>query len=86
MGATGAFGEANAALMVISAVTTTVTTLGNLLALAWFGMWMGLSSKSANWASAKTFLFVQVIPQVVFGFVGSLGGDVALDPLDVQVW
>ncbi|HXU76465.1 MAG TPA: hypothetical protein VN794_07845, partial [Methylomirabilota bacterium] len=80
MGATGAFGEENAALMVISAVTTTVTTLGNLLALAWFGMWMGLSSKSANWASAKTFLFVQVIPQVVFGFVGSLAAMLLLIP------
>ena len=33
-----------------------------MAALAWFGMWMGLTSKSVNFATFKTLLFVQVIP------------------------
>ncbi|HWX18591.1 MAG TPA: ABC transporter permease subunit [Candidatus Binatia bacterium] len=41
---------------------------GNLLALGWFGMWMGLTSRSANLATLKTILFVQVIPWFVIAF------------------
>jgi hypothetical protein len=65
---------------VITAAATLITTLGNLVALTWFGMWMGLSSKSANWATVKTFLLVQVIPQMVFSFVSTVAGFVLLIP------
>jgi ABC-2 family transporter protein len=44
------------------ALATTLTVLGNLAALSWFGMWAGLNSKSANIATLKTLAFVQVIP------------------------
>jgi len=45
----------------------------NLVALWWFGMWMGLTSKSANIATLKTLLFVQIIPWFAISFaVGML--------------
>jgi hypothetical protein len=45
----------------------------NLAALWWFGMWMGLTSKSANIATLKTLLFVQIIPWFAISFaVGML--------------
>jgi hypothetical protein len=47
---------------VVSAIATTLVTLANVLALCWFGMRMGLSSKSTNIATLKTLAFVQVIP------------------------
>lgn len=40
----------------------------NLIALWWFGMWMGLTSKSANIATLKTLLFVQIIPWFAIAF------------------
>ena len=56
-----------------TAVATAASTLGNLLALAWFGMWMGLTSRSASLATLKTLLFVQVIPWLITTFVTSVG-------------
>jgi hypothetical protein len=50
------------------AVAAALSTTANLLALCWFGMWMGMTSKSANLATLKTILFVQVIPWFVIGF------------------
>jgi hypothetical protein len=45
----------------------------NLVALWWFGMWMGLTSKNANIATLKTLLFVQIIPWFAISFaVGML--------------
>jgi hypothetical protein len=43
----------------------------NLLALSWFGMWAGVTSKKASLATLKTILFVQVIPWLVISFVSS---------------
>jgi hypothetical protein len=61
-------------------VVTVMISLGavviigtNLAALWWFGMWMGLTSKSANIATLKTLLFVQIIPWFAISFaVGML--------------
>ncbi|HEY6167020.1 MAG TPA: hypothetical protein VI454_03195, partial [Verrucomicrobiae bacterium] len=50
----------------------TLTVLANLAALAWFGMWMGLNSRNTNVATAKTILFVQVIPWFVISFASAL--------------
>lgn len=44
---------------------TMVTVAANLVALIWFGMWMGMTSKSAAMATLKTIVFVQVIPSFV---------------------
>jgi hypothetical protein len=41
-----------------------LTTLGNLVALVWFGMWMGLNSRNASLATLKTLVFVQVLPSL----------------------
>jgi len=54
-----------------AAASSGIAVLGNMAALAWFGMWMGLTSKSVNFATFKTLLFVQVIPWFVIMF-GSL--------------
>lgn len=51
-----------------AATATALSTLGNLLALCWFGMWMGMTSKSANLATLKTILFVQLIPWFIIAF------------------
>jgi hypothetical protein len=66
--------------VVMTVVTTgakAVTLAGNLLAVFWFGMWMGMTSRTANLATLKTVVFVQIIPwfvitlasYVVLGFV-----------------
>src|ERR1035437_944915 len=56
-------------IAVVSAVTSALTTAANLLALCWFGMWMGMTSRTANLATLKTLLFVQVIPWFAMVFV-----------------
>jgi hypothetical protein len=55
----------------ISSVAGGLAVLCNMAALAWFGMWMGLTSKSVNFATFKTVIFVQVIPW--FGIMFACG-------------
>jgi hypothetical protein len=55
-------------MAVAAAAAAALSTGANLLALWWFGMWMGLTSRSANLATLKTILFVQVIPWFVIAF------------------
>jgi hypothetical protein len=57
--------------LVIS-VGATLSVAGNLAALGWFGMWMGLNSKNTNLATLKTILFVLVIPWFVISFASAL--------------
>lgn len=64
-----------------AAVISTVSTLGNLAALAWFGMWSGVTSKSTNIAALKAILFVQVIPWFVVSFASSFATMLLLMPL-----
>jgi hypothetical protein len=40
-----------------------------LLAVAWFGMWMGVTSKKVNAAVMKTLVFVKVFPFMAMMFV-----------------
>jgi len=54
-----------------TAVSHTVVNAANLIALSWFGMWMGLTSRNANLATLKTLLFVQVIPWFIIVFASS---------------
>jgi hypothetical protein len=60
------------AIAVTVAVMGALGAAGNLLAICWFGMWMGLTSKSANLATLKTILFVQVIPWFVMAFISAV--------------
>jgi hypothetical protein len=55
-------------MAVATAAAAALSTVANLLALLWFGMWMGLTSRSASLATLKTILFVQVIPWFVIAF------------------
>jgi ABC-type transport system involved in multi-copper enzyme maturation permease subunit len=40
-----------------------------LAAIAWVGMWMGLTTKKQNVAVIKTFVFVEIIPWFAFAFL-----------------
>ena len=55
-------------MTLIGAAASALSTVGSLLALGWFGMWMGLTSRTAHLATLKTILFVQVIPWFVIAF------------------
>ena len=50
----------------------TLTVVGNLAALCWFGMWTGLNSKKTNLATLLTILCVQIVPWFVITFASSL--------------
>ena len=69
------------AITVIAAALTGITTAANLVALCWFGMWMGLTSKNANFATLKTLAFVQIIPAMVIQFGSSIGVALLLMPM-----
>jgi hypothetical protein len=55
-------------MTIVAAGTVALCTAGNLLAICWFGMWMGLTSRTANLATLKTIVFVQVIPWMLIAF------------------
>jgi hypothetical protein len=57
---------------VSAALASALSTGANLLALCWFGLWMGLTSRNGNQATLKTLLFVQVIPWFVIAFATSV--------------
>ena len=59
----------NAFLTLAISLAGTLTAAANLVALVWFGMWMGLTSTNTNLATLKTIVFVQVIPWFVGSFV-----------------
>jgi hypothetical protein len=59
-------------MAVAAAAAVALSTAANLLALCWFGMWMGMTSRSTNLATLKTILFVQVVPWFALAFVTGL--------------
>jgi hypothetical protein len=62
----------NHAVLIVSTGVSILTTVANLIALTWFGMWMGLTSRNTSLATLKTLVFVQVIPSFVVGFLASM--------------
>ncbi len=62
----------NLAMAIISSGVKVLGCAVTLISLSWFGMWMGLTSKSVNLAALKTLLLVCVIPWLVISFVGVL--------------
>jgi hypothetical protein len=62
------------------AFASSLTTSANLVALVWFGLWMGLTSKNTNLATLKTILFVQVIPWFGIAFLSALAVPLLLLP------
>ena len=71
-------------LAVAAAAATALSTVANLVALCWFGMWMGMTSRTANLATLKTILLVQVIPALVISFGASMVIWVVMSPLVVR--
>ncbi|MBL9172948.1 MAG: ABC transporter permease subunit [Verrucomicrobiales bacterium] len=59
-------------ISVLIAVLTTLTFAMNLAAIAWAGFWFGMVSRSANIATLKTLLYVQVIPAFIIGILSGL--------------
>jgi hypothetical protein len=49
-------------------IIAAITTVANLAAISWFGMWMGLTSRNATWATLKTLSLVQVLPWMVITY------------------
>jgi ABC-type transport system involved in multi-copper enzyme maturation permease subunit len=65
---------------IVSSLTMLTTSIANLVALCWFGMWMGMTSKNANLAALKTILFVQIVPFIVITFASSIAIGLLLIP------
>jgi hypothetical protein len=61
-----------------------LTTTGNLVALVWFGMWMGLTSKRASFATLKTLLFVEIIPILGIAFVSGILFSLIMIPMAMK--
>lgn len=64
-------GLAELILSVGMAVVSGISIVANLLALSWYGLWAGLTSKNATFASLKTLLVVQVVPWLAISFVST---------------
>jgi len=68
-------------IALVSAGASVATTAANLIALSWFGMWMGMTSKNNNLATLKTIVFVQIIPGLAIAFASMLAIPLLLMPL-----
>lgn len=55
-----------------SACCNVLTALMNFVAIAWFGMWMGMTSKNSLIATLKTIVLVQVVPWMVITFATAM--------------
>ena len=54
------------------ALVNVLSVAANLVALMWFGMWMGLTSKNASFAVLKTLVLVLVLPSLAITFASTL--------------
>jgi hypothetical protein len=68
------------AILSLTSLVTVATSAMNIVALCWFGMWMGMTSKNANLAALKAILFVQIIPYMVITFGASMSIGLLLAP------
>ena len=59
-------------VMLVICCGSTLVMAANLLALVWFGMWMGLTSKNTNLATLKTLAFAQIIPWFAVSFAAGM--------------
>ena len=66
---------------VITSAAGTLAVLANLVAICWFGMWMGLTSKNNNIATLKTIAFVQIIPWFAIAFMSAAAAGLVLIPM-----
>jgi uncharacterized membrane protein YhaH (DUF805 family) len=68
-------------LSIVGTAAAAVTIAVNLIALGWFGMWMGMTSRNVNFATLKTLLFVEIIPVMVIFFCVQMFGALLFLPL-----
>jgi hypothetical protein len=71
-GAAAGFGKEFIIMQAISVGFGTVNWCVGLLTLAWFSIWMGVTSRKLNLAMIKTFSFVKIIPWFVAQFASVL--------------
>lgn len=57
---------------VAMAISSAVSLLANLVALAWVGLWMGLTSTNTAIATLKTLVFVQILPWIGINIASAL--------------
>ncbi|MCW5558311.1 MAG: hypothetical protein KIT22_10830, partial [Verrucomicrobiae bacterium] len=66
---------------VTTALLTSGSTVLNLIALAWVGMWMGLTSRGVTVAALKTVVFVLVIPWFVIAVLAAIAMPLIFFPM-----
>lgn len=86
----------NTFVTVAVSLAATLTSAANFVALVWFGMWMGLTSRNVNLATLKTILFVQIIPWFAVSFAAGMlmplllmpgiFSGTAANPAQMMVW
>ncbi|MDB6067714.1 MAG: hypothetical protein JWR26_3922, partial [Pedosphaera sp.] len=59
-------------MIISSAIAGVLKFLGNLAAVAWFGMWMGLTTRSTSMAIFKTLVFALALPALFLLFVQAI--------------
>ncbi len=77
--------QSGVAVAIASASAAVVTTIANLAALGWFGMWMGMTSKNNNLATLKTLLFVLVVPWFVISISSGIVTMLVLMPTFINM-
>ena len=55
-------------MQVATVCTGVVKLAGNLAAVGWFGMWMGMTTRKTSLAIFKTVCFVVVLPAIALSF------------------
>jgi hypothetical protein len=56
-------------MQIFSSVMGVVKLAGNMVAVAWFSMWMGVTTRKVSAAIFKTFIFVLVLPALALWFM-----------------
>jgi hypothetical protein len=69
------------ATALMSAGAGVLIVAANLVAISWFGMWMGMTSRTNNLATLKTLVFVQVVPGMVISFASALVVPLVIMPM-----
>lgn len=59
-------------VVVGTALCGLLSSVANLVALAWFGMWMGLTSRNGLLGTLKTIVIVQIGPWMAIWFAGMM--------------
>lgn len=70
----------NSGTLWIGAMLGVAVTVANLAAVAWFGLWMGMTSRNALLATLKTIVFVQIVPWFMITIASGLLVPVILLP------